>query len=61
MIVQGKQHIESWYSKKLPTSTRVALLEFRYTNKEIALHYLNYLIQHTNASLDKLLKVLLMN
>jgi len=53
--------MESWYSKKLPTGIRVALSEFGYTNKEIALHYLNHLIQHTNASLDKPLKVLLMD
>jgi len=61
MIVQGKQHMESWYSEKLPTGTRVALSESGYTNKDIALHYLDHLIQHTNAGLDKPPKVLLMD
>ena len=61
MIVQGKQHMESWYLEKLPMGTWVALLESRYTNKEITLHYLDHLIQHTNAGLDKPLKVLLMD
>lgn len=61
MIVQGKQHIESWYLEKLPVGKQVALSESRYTNKEIALHYFDYLIQHTNAGLDKPLEVLLMD
>jgi hypothetical protein len=45
----------------LPTGTQVALSKSGYTNKEIALHYLNHLIQHTNAGLDKPLKVLLID
>ena len=53
--------MESWYSEKLPISIQVALLESKYTNKEIALYYLDHLIQHTNTSLNKLLKVLLID
>jgi hypothetical protein len=61
MIVQGKHYMESWYSEKLPASTQVALSKSGYTNKEIALQYLDHLIQYTNAGLDKPLKVLLIN
>jgi hypothetical protein len=37
------------------------LLESRYTNKEISLIFLDYIIFHINARLDKPLKVLLMD
>jgi hypothetical protein len=39
----------------------VVLLDSRYTNKEISLVYLDYIILHTNTGLDKPLKVLLMD
>jgi hypothetical protein len=39
----------------------VVLLDSRYTNKEISLIYLDHIILHTNAGLDKPLKVLLMD
>jgi hypothetical protein len=39
----------------------VVLLDSRYTNKEISLIYLDYIILHTNARLDKPLKVLLID
>ena len=61
MIIQGKQHMESWYSEKLEKGVRVVLSESGYTNKEISLILLNYIIMYTNASIDKLLKVLLIN
>jgi hypothetical protein len=37
------------------------LSDSKYTNKEILLIYLNYIILYINASLDKPLKVLLIN
>jgi hypothetical protein len=37
------------------------LSDSRYTNKEISLIYLDHIILHTNARLDKPLKVLLMD
>jgi hypothetical protein len=36
IIIQGKQHIESWYSSKLEKGIRVVLSDSRYTNKEIS-------------------------
>ena len=61
IIIQGKQHMESWYSSKLEKGVRVVLLDSGYTNKEISLIYLNHIILHTNARLDKPPKVLLMD
>jgi hypothetical protein len=61
ITIQGKQHIESWYLKKLEKGTRVVLSDFRYTNKEISLLLLDYIILHTNAGMDKPAKVLLMD
>ena len=61
MIIQGKQHMESWYSSKLEKGVQVVLLDSRYTNKEISLIYLDHIILHTNARLDKPPNVLLMD
>jgi hypothetical protein len=61
IIIQGKQHMESWYSSKLEKGIRVVLLDSRYTNKEISLIYLDYIILHTNARLDNPPKVLLID
>jgi hypothetical protein len=61
MIIQGKQYIENWYLEKLEKGVRVVLSNFRYTNKEISLILLDYIILHTNAGIDKLLKVLLID
>jgi hypothetical protein len=61
IIIQGKQHMESWYSSKLEKGVQVVLLDSRYTNKEISLIYLDHIILHTNAGLDKPPKVLLMD
>jgi hypothetical protein len=61
MIIQGKQHMESWYSSKLEKGVRVVLSDSGYTNKEISLIYLDHIILHTNAGLDKPPKALLMD
>ena len=61
IIIQGKQHMESWYSSRLEKGVRVVLSDSGYTNKEISLIYLDHIILHTNARLDKPLKVLFIN
>jgi primosomal protein N' len=61
MIIQGKQHMENWYSTKLEKDVRVVLSDSRYTNKEISLILLDHIALHTNAGLDKRSKVLLMD
>jgi hypothetical protein len=58
IIIQSKQHMESWYSLKLEKGVRVVLSDSGYRNKEISLIYLDHIILHTNARLDKLPKVL---
>jgi len=61
MIIQGKQHIENWYSEKLEKGVQVVLSDSGYTNKEISLILLDHIILHTNAGIDKRLKVLLID
>jgi hypothetical protein len=61
IIIQSRQHMESWYLDKLKKGVRVVLSEFRYTNKEISLILLNHIILHTGASLNKPWKVLLID
>jgi hypothetical protein len=61
MIIQGKQHMESWYLDKIEKGTRVCLSDSGYTNKDICLIYLDHIIEHTNAGPDKPPKVLLMD
>jgi hypothetical protein len=61
MIVQGKQHMESWYLNKLEKGVRVVLSDSGYTNKEISLILLDHIILYTNAGMDKPPKVLLMD
>jgi hypothetical protein len=61
MIIQGKRHIENWYSEKLEKGVQVVLSDSGYTNKDISLILLDHIILHTNASIDKPPKVLLMD
>jgi len=61
MIIQGKQHMENWYSEKLEKGVRVVLSDSGYTNKEISLILLDHIILYTGAGVDKPLKVLLMD
>jgi hypothetical protein len=53
--------MESWYSSKLEKGVQVVLSDSRYTNKEISLIYLDYIILHTNSGLNKPPKVLLID
>jgi hypothetical protein len=61
IIIQGKQHIENWYSTKLEKDIQVVLSDSGYTNKEISLILLDYIALHTNAGLDKRPKILLID
>jgi hypothetical protein len=61
IIIQGRQHMESWYTEKLDDDVRVVLSESGYTNTELALIYLDHLILHTGAAMNKPPKVLLMD
>lgn len=61
MIIQGKQYMENWYSEKLERGVRVVLSDSGYTNKDISLILLDHIILHTNAGIDKPIKVLLMD
>ena len=61
IIIQGRQHMENWYTEKLDDNARVLLSESGYTNTELALIYLDHLILHTGAATNKPPKVLLMD
>jgi hypothetical protein len=61
IIVQGRQHMESWYHENLTSNELVLLSDSGYTNNELAMLYLEHLIQHTNAGPNHPKKVLLMD
>jgi hypothetical protein len=61
IIIQGRVHMENWYTDKLNNDVRVVLSDSGYINSELALIYLDHLIKHTNAGMDKPIKVLLMD
>jgi len=46
VIVQGKNHMTSWYKNLLVPGMRVLLSEIGYTNSELSLQYLDHLNQH---------------
>ena len=61
IIIQERVHMENWYTDKLDDNVQVVLSDSGYINSELALIYLDYLIKHTNAGIDKPTKVLLMD
>lgn len=61
VIIQGRQHMESWYHEKLTGDELILLSDSGYTNSELAMIYLEHFIRHTNAGPDKPIKVLLMD
>ena len=61
IIVQGRQHMKSWYNEKLTGEELVLLSDSGYTNNELAMIYLEHFIKHTNADPDQPTKVLLMD
>jgi len=46
IIVQGKQHMESWYSENLTGKERILLSNTGFTNIELAQIYLDHFIEH---------------
>jgi DDE superfamily endonuclease len=61
IIIQGRMHMENWYTEKLDDNVQVLLSDSGYINSELALIYLDHLIKHTDAGIDKPSKVLLMD
>src|ERR1700716_3377306 len=61
IIVQGRQHMESWYNEKLSGNELVLLSDSGYTNSELAMIFLDHFIKHTEAGPNKPMKVLLMD
>ena len=54
VITPRKQIIDNWINKKLIGKERIATTLTIYTNNEIALQYIDHLIKHLQASLNKL-------
>src|SRR5271167_4289149 len=61
IIVQGKQHIASWYNEKLTGNKLVLLSNFKYTSNQLGLIFLDHFITSINAGPNKPIKVLLMD
>jgi len=61
IIVQGRQHMTSWYNDKLSGDELALLSESGDTNNELAMLYLEHFIKCTNAGSDQPQKVLLMD
>jgi hypothetical protein len=62
LIIQGKRHMESWYTAKtLSGDEKVLLSESGYTNDELAIQWLQHFIQHTSSSATTKSKVLLLD
>jgi hypothetical protein len=61
IIVQGRQHMESWYHERLQGDELVLLSDTGYTNSELAMIYLEHFIRHTNAGPTQPTKILLMD
>jgi hypothetical protein len=60
-LLQGRQHMESWYNEKLSGDELVLLSDSGYTNSELAMIFLEHFIKHTDAGPNKSKKVLLMH
>jgi hypothetical protein len=61
VIVQGRQHMESWYNEKLTGDELILLSDSGYTNNDLALLYLEHFVQHTGASPTSSTKLFLMD
>jgi hypothetical protein len=53
IIVEGKQHMESWYHKNLQGDEMVLLSESGYTNEKLSLDWLKHFIKHTESVSDR--------
>jgi hypothetical protein len=61
IIVPGEKVMEAWVIQELVGKERIRLTTTRYTNNEVALKYLDHLILHLQASLEKPWKILLID
>ena len=53
--------MKNWYIEKLDDNARIVLSESKYTNTKLTLIYLDHLILHISAAMNKSPKVLLMD
>ena len=61
IIAPGQKIMDSWVSEKLIGTEHIACTPIGYTNNEIVMRYLNYLIKYSKAGPDKPWKILLLN
>jgi hypothetical protein len=61
IIIPGQRIMENWIILELIGKKRIATTPTRYTNNEVALLYLNYLIYYIRTSPNKPWKILLLN
>jgi hypothetical protein len=61
LIIQGRMHMTSWTRELKDKNTRFNLSDTGFINSEIAIDYLDHLIEHTKAGPDSKWKILLMD
>src|SRR5271154_2982568 len=61
IIIQGKQHMSSWYNEKLTGDELVLLSDSGYTNNQLGLAFLDHFITSIKVGPDKPIKVLLID
>lgn len=61
IIIQGKQHMESWFHTNLTGDELVLLSDSGYTNEELAILWLKHFIKYTGAGPESSMKILLMD
>lgn len=61
IIAPGQKIMENWIADEFHGDERIECTPTGYTNNEIALLYLDYLIEHTKAAKNKAWKILLLD
>lgn len=61
VIAPGQKIMDNWISEKLIGTEHIACTPTGYTNNEIVMQYLNHLIKHSKAGLNKPWKILLLD
>jgi hypothetical protein len=61
VITSGKKIMDNWVSENLVSTEHIKYTPTGYTNNDIAMKYLNYLIKYSKASPNKPWKILLLN
>jgi len=61
VIAPSQKIMDSWILEKLIGTEHIACTPTGYTNNEIIMQYLNHLIKHSKARLNKPWKILLLN